>query len=124
MSKLSTTKRKLQSKIEAIKKINDDGRKDRGDTSDLYQNLIPSSIDSTGKKWVSPNHPNILNAQNNRVLPIHVSVLLKDKLILQSTSPSCKTRKGILEKYVAYFLLDSLLFCFSLSYLCGSTIMS
>ena len=76
------------------------------------------------KKWVFPKHPDILNAQNNRVLPIHVSVLLKDKLILQSTSPSCKTRKGILEKYVAYFLLDSLLFCFSLSYLCGRTIMS
>lgn len=50
MSKLKDTKKKLQSKIEAIKKINDDPKKTVDNVADKYLKNIPSSNDFVGKK--------------------------------------------------------------------------
>jgi len=50
MSKLKNTKKKLQSKIEAIKKINDDPKKFADNVADKYLKNIPSSNDFVGKK--------------------------------------------------------------------------
>lgn len=50
MSKLKNTKKKLQSKIEAIKKINDDPKKVTDNVADKYLKNIPSSNDFVGKK--------------------------------------------------------------------------
>jgi hypothetical protein len=50
MSKLKDTKKKLQSKIEAIKKINDDPKKTVDNVADKYLKNIPSTNDFVGKK--------------------------------------------------------------------------
>ena len=50
MSKLKNTKRKLQSKIEAIKKINDDASSFADNVEDRYLKNIPSVDDFVGKK--------------------------------------------------------------------------
>jgi len=50
MSKLKNTKKKLQSKIEAIKKINDDPKGFEDDVADKYLKNIPSTNDFVGKK--------------------------------------------------------------------------
>ena len=50
MSKLKNTKKKLQSKIEAIKKINDDPKSLSDNVADKYLKNIPSADDFVGKK--------------------------------------------------------------------------
>ena len=50
MSKLKNTKRKLQSKIEAIKKINDDVSSFADNVADRYLKNIPSADEFVGKK--------------------------------------------------------------------------
>lgn len=50
MSKLKNTKKKLQSKIEAIKKINDDPKSLSDNVADKYLKNIPSPEDFVGKK--------------------------------------------------------------------------
>jgi len=50
MSKLKNTKRKLQSRIEGIKKISDDPKTFADNTADSYLGNIPSAEDFVGKK--------------------------------------------------------------------------
>lgn len=50
MSKLKNTKKKLQSKIETIKKINDDPKGFTEDVADKYLKNLPSANDFVGKK--------------------------------------------------------------------------
>lgn len=50
MSKLKNTKKRLQSKIEAIKKINDDPKGFTDNVADKYLKNIPSTNDFVGKK--------------------------------------------------------------------------
>lgn len=50
MSKFKENKKKLQSKIECIKKINDDPKGFTESTADKYLKKIPSTEDFVGKK--------------------------------------------------------------------------
>jgi hypothetical protein len=50
MSKLKNTKKKLQSKIEGVKKLNDDLETKFDNVADSYTNNIPSTEDFVGKK--------------------------------------------------------------------------
>ena len=50
MPNFKETKRKLQSKIEAVKKINDDPQLSLDSVSDKYLKNIPSIEDTVGKK--------------------------------------------------------------------------
>jgi len=50
MSNSKETKKKLQAQIEAIKKINDEPKKDLGSVADAYQKNIPDINELIGKK--------------------------------------------------------------------------
>jgi hypothetical protein len=51
MSRVKTTKNKLKSKLEVIKKINDDPKKTTDDLYDLYLKDLPSTDQLFGKKF-------------------------------------------------------------------------
>ena len=78
MSKLKNTKKKLQSKIEAIKKINDDPKKFADNVADKYLKNIPSSNDFVGKKLDALKEKRV---KTNAMTPMIFTLFLSEKRI-------------------------------------------